>query len=203
MTHDNGSKLSRREFVGVAALGSTLALSVPYVATAKKTDSNPIVGKGDYQYEVIHDWLQLPAGFQWQITHNVAVDSNGLIYVIHEGDFSKKDHPSIFVFDQKGQCIQAFGKEFQGGGHGIEVRNEGGQDFLYVAAYLHQRSIAKLDTRGRILWRKRAPMEAGVYAEGEDILPSKDNLVQRDSFPDKKFLQGAPEEKVPENARAW
>jgi hypothetical protein len=86
------------------------------------------------------------------------------------------------VFDQKGQCIHAFGKEFQGGGHGIEVRNEGGQDFLYVAAYLHQRSIAKLDTMGSIIWRKCAPMEAGVYAEGEDILPSNDNLVQRDSF---------------------
>lgn len=174
--------LSRREFVSMAAIGTGIVASAPYVATAKKTDTELIVGKGDYQYEVTHDWLQLPNRFHWQTTHNVAVDSEGLVYVIHEGDYDLKDHPSIFVFDPDGKFVRAFGKQFQGGGHGIEIRREKGQDFLYIAAYLKQRSLAKLDTKGEIIWRKYAPMEAGIYTQGEDILPRTDNPIQRDSF---------------------
>jgi len=176
------SKCTRRKFIGAAALGTTFALSAPFVVTARKTDSRLIVGKGEYQYEVIHDWPKLPDQFRWQITHNVAVDSEGLVYVIHQGEFQEKDHPSIFVFDQRGKLVRAFGEQFQGGGHGLEIRNENGQDFLYVAAYLQVRSFAKLNTLGETIWRKYAPMEAGVYAEGENILPRNDNPIQRDSF---------------------
>ena len=34
--------------------------------------------------------------------------------------------------------------EFQGGGHGIEVRDEGGEEFLYVCAYQQVKSFAKI-----------------------------------------------------------
>ena len=109
----------------------------------------------------------------WQTTHNVAIDSEGLLYVIHQGLFDQQDHPSIFVFDQDGKYVRSFGQEFQGGGHGIEVRKEGGQDFVYVCSYNEQRSFAKLDTKGELVWRKGAPMESGIYAEGEDQFPRK------------------------------
>ena len=76
-----------------------------------------------------------PIQFTWQTTHNVAVDKAGNVYVIHEGRSDQSDHPAIFVFDADGKYIRSFGKQFQGGGHGIEVRDEGGQEFLYVCAY--------------------------------------------------------------------
>ena len=78
---------------------SRLAVAAPAVLTASKTDSRVVVGQGDYQYEVLHHWPQLPAQFRWQTTHNVAVDRAGQLYVIHEGDPNQPDHPSIFVFD--------------------------------------------------------------------------------------------------------
>ena len=79
-----------------------------------------VIGEGEYKFEVQHGWAQLPDRYTWQTTHNVAVDAEGLLYVIHEGRANQKDHPSIFVFDQKGKFIRAFGNQFQGGGHGIE-----------------------------------------------------------------------------------
>ena len=88
--------------------------------------------------------------------------------MIHEGRGNQKDHPSIFVFDPTCKFIRAFGSQFQGGGHGIEIRKEGSEEFLYVAAYQGIKSFAKMTLDGTIVWYKKAPMESGVYAEGED-----------------------------------
>ena len=85
-----------------SAVGSVAALAAPAIVTAKKSDSPLIVGTGDYRYEVHHAWPQLPDKYTWQTTHNVAVDSAGLLYVIHEGRADQPDHPTIFVFDPDG-----------------------------------------------------------------------------------------------------
>ena len=176
--------LSRRQFLGTSLAGAAATMAAPAIVTAAKTDGNPIVGTGDYQYEVTHGFPQLPDKYRWMTTHNVAFDGDGLLYVIHEGNIDLKDHPTIFVFDPTGKFVRAFGEQFNGGGHGLEVRNENGQDFLYVCAYHQQRSFAKLDTKGEQVWRKGAPMESGVYVEGEDKFPraKDDNPWGRDRF---------------------
>ncbi|MGI9427698.1 MAG: peptidase [Bythopirellula sp.] len=175
---------SRRQFLNTAAAGSAAALAAPTIVTAKKTDGPTIVGVAGHQYEVQHMWPQLPEKYRWQTTHNVAFDSAGLLYVIHQGRGEEKpEHrETIFVFDDQGKFIRAFGAEFIGGGHGIEIRNEGGQDFLYVCAYQEQRSFAKLDTNGEMVWRQGAPMESGFYAAGEDQFPRDDSPWGRNRF---------------------
>jgi hypothetical protein len=160
--------VTRRRFITAAAAGSTALLAAPYVATARKTDGPLVVGEGEYQYVVEHDWPQLPDRFTWQTTHNVAVDRDGCVYVIHEGRANLPDHPAIFVFDPDGKYMRSFGNQFQGGGHGIEVRNEDGHEFLYVCAYQQLKTFAKLDLNGATVWQKYAPMDSGVYASEED-----------------------------------
>ena len=110
----------------------------------------------------------------------MAVDAANNLYVIHEGRADLKDHPSIFVFDAEGQFIRAFGSQYQGGGHGIEVRREGHEEFLYVCAYQQVKSFAKLTLKGEVVWSKRAPMDSGVYAEDEAKNPQK--IWGRDRF---------------------
>ncbi|MCY2965989.1 MAG: hypothetical protein NT069_20550, partial [Planctomycetota bacterium] len=152
--------------------GAAAILAAPAVITASKTDAKNIVGEGDYQYQVVHEWPQLPSEYTWQTTHNVAVDKAGNLYVIHEGRAELKDHPSIFVFDATGKYIRSFGKQFQGGGHGIEIRQEGNEEFLYVCAYQALKTFAKLTLKGETVWQKYAPMESGVYAPEEDTKPT-------------------------------
>ncbi len=178
MSHTAGS-VTRRRFLSAAA-ATTAALAAPAVLTASKSGSRVIIGEGKYRYAVEHHWPQLPAQYQWQTTHNVAVDRSGLVYVIHEGHADKPDHPAIFVFDARGQYVRSFGQQFQGGGHGIEVREEDGQEFLYVCAYQQVKAIAKLDLQGQVVWLRHAPMMAGMYAEDEDTHPEK--VWGRDRF---------------------
>ncbi len=172
--------LSRRRFVQKTVAGAAAALAAPSILTAKKSDSSIVLGSGDFRYAVQHDCVSLPEPFSWQTTHNVALDKSGRLYVIHEGHKDKADHPSIFVFDAEGKYIRSFGSQFQGGGHGLEVREEDGQEFLYVTAYQHLKTFAKLDLEGETVWQQFAPMEASGYAEGEDSDPQQ--VWGRDRF---------------------
>ncbi len=164
--------VSRRRFLQASAAAAVVA-AAPAVVTASKSGSALVLGEGDHRFEVHHAWPQLPEKYSWQTTHNVALDEAGNLYVVHEGRANLKEHPSIFVFDPDGKFLRAFGSEFQGGGHGIEVRKEGSEEFLYVCAYQQVKSFAKMTLEGETVWRKHAPMEAGVYADGEDTNPQK------------------------------
>jgi hypothetical protein len=156
-----------------ASAAGALGIAAPGVLTASRTFSEIIIGEGDYRYRVRHGWPQLPDKYSWQTTHNVAIDSSGHLYVIHEGKEDMPEHPSIFVFDADGKFVRAFGKQFQGGGHGIEVRQEGNEEFLYVCAYQQVKSFAKLTLTGETVWQKYAPMQSGKYAAGEDTNPQR------------------------------
>lgn len=168
----SNSHVSRRQFIASTAAVAAVTAG-PAVWTSAKTDKPLIVGAGEHQFEVQHEWPQLPAKYSWQTTHNVAVDKAGNLYVIHEGRDNLKDHPSIFVFDAAGRFVRAFGEQFQGGGHGIEIRQEGSDEFLYVCAYQALKTFAKMTLTGEKVWQKFAPMESGVYAPEEDTKPAK------------------------------
>lgn len=162
---------NRRRFIKAA---SATAIAAPAILTAKRTAAQDVIGKGDHQFRCEHAYPQLPDQYHWQITHNVAIDPDNNLYVIHEGNAKLADHPSIFVFDSEGKFIRAFGEQFQGGGHGIEVHVEDGTPYLYVAAYQQIKSIAKLTLQGETVWQKYAPMKSDLYAEGEATRPKKE-----------------------------
>ena len=177
--------ITRRSFINQSAvlLGTAAAgpiLAAPAVRTASKTETSLRLGDGDHVFEAEHDFLQLPDRYRWQITHNVAVDSAGQIYVIHEGESSLPNHPAIFVFDTDGAFVRAFGEQFQGGGHGLEVRREGDEEYVYVTAYQGLKTFAKLTLDGETVWQKFAPMQTGLYADGEAESPEK--VWGRDRF---------------------
>ena len=159
---------SRRDFLGATALAAGIA-AAPTVARARRIGGETIVGDGAHVFRVRHQFPRLPDRYEWQTTHGVAVDAAGNLYVIHEGLKERKDHPAIFVFDRHGAFVRAFGGEFQGGGHGIEVRSEGAEEFLYVCSYQGVKSVAKLTPTGEIVWYRKAPMTSGIYADGEDV----------------------------------
>jgi len=163
------TSLSRRRFtMGVAAAAATAACSPTAFARSRRLADETIIGEGEHRFRVKHHFPQLPATFEWQTTHGVALDAAGNLYVIHEGRPDRKDHPAIFVFDPTGKFIRAFGSEFQGGGHGIEVRREGTEEFLYVCGYQGVKSFAKMTPTGEIVWYRKAPMASACYAPGED-----------------------------------
>ncbi len=180
MSKVHNKPLTRRSFIKSASAVVAGTVVAPLVLTAQKSGSQIVVGKQDWRFEVHHNWAHPPTPFTWQTTHNVAVDKAQNLYVIHEGHLDKPDHPAIFVFDATGKYIRSFGQQFQGGGHGLEVREEDGEEFLYVTAYKGLKTFAKLDLGGEVVWQEYAPMTSGLYADGEDAHP--ENIGGRNRF---------------------
>jgi hypothetical protein len=137
-------------------------LAPPMVAASDKSGGKlPVVGEGEYRYEAEHGWGKLPDTIAWGETHGVAVDKAGLIYIKHRST-AKEPVDAIVVFDPDGKYVRSFGKEYHGGGHGIDLRQEGGEEFLYLSDIKHG-IVAKTTLTGEKVWTKGRPAEPGVY----------------------------------------
>jgi len=158
--------MNRRDFLK----GTTAALaSAPllYGMTDKADAKKVTVGEGEHKYECHHNWGMLPASLKWQTTHNVTVDSNGLVYVTHQG-IGKDVMDTVVVFDPQGKFVRSFGKEWYRGGHGIEVRKEGSDEFLYLSnTWTPKMKVVKTDLKGKVIWEKGRP-ECKEYEQRTD-----------------------------------
>jgi hypothetical protein len=170
-THDSVAA-SRREFLKRAAAVTVSTAVAPTIlhAADKSGGKLPLLGDGDHRYEVIHDWGQLPADVAWGETHGVAVDQAGRIYIKHRST-TAAPMDAIVVFDPDGKTIRSFGKEYHGGGHGIDIRKEGGEEFLYLSDIEH-RHVTKTTLGGEHVWQMTFPEQSGLYEKLEQFRPT-------------------------------
>lgn len=153
--------MNRRTFLQTASAGPILLGT-----TARGQDSRPVIGAGEHRYECVHNWGELPPGYAWQTTHNVTLDAAGNVYVTHQGVGKGMD--TVLVFDPMGKFVRSFGKEWHGGGHGIEIRREGGEEFIYLAnTWTPTMKLVKTNLRGEVVWQKGRP-ECPEYAPRPD-----------------------------------
>ncbi len=150
------SPTSRRDFLKATSSAAIVAGTAPAILGAedKAAAKPPVIGPDGHRYEVHHDCMQIPKHIRWQDTHGVAVDAEGLIYVKHR-TMTREVQDAVVVFDRDGKFVRSFGKEFHGGGHGIDVRKEGGEEFLYLCD--NKGYIAKSTLKGEIVWKHTAP----------------------------------------------
>jgi hypothetical protein len=155
--------MKRREFLTTTAAALTAGPMI-LGAEDKAGSKKPVLGEGAFRYEWHDNWAQLPDTFQWQTTHGVAVDEAGQVYIKHRGVVGKS-RDTIFVFDPKGKFVRSFGKEYDGGGHGIDIRKDGNEEFLYLSV-VDLGIVAKTTLKGEVVWKKVGPPpEPGVYKE--------------------------------------
>ncbi len=148
--------MKRRTFLKRAA-GAVAAPAVLNAAD-KADQKNPILGFGDYKYECVHNWGELPPALRWETTHGVAIDAEGLVYIKHQGHGGTV-MDTVVVFDPAGKFVRSFGKEYYPGGHGIDIRKEGKEEFLYLCD-IHNRQVVKTTLRGEVVWKIGFPKEA-------------------------------------------
>jgi hypothetical protein len=161
----------RRRDLLIQAGAAAVAASVsgPFVHADDKSGSKlPVVGDGYYRYECHHNWGEVPDSVRWFETHGVAIDKAGFIYIKHRAGGAKprwtgQAQDTIVVFDPQGKFVRSFGKEFHGGGHGIDIREENGQEFLYLCCMFPVNLVVKTDLKGERVWTKQAPAEPHVY----------------------------------------
>lgn len=176
------TKLSRRQMMTTATSAVFLGGVAPAILGAEEKSGRrpPTVGEGEFQFACQHNWGQLPKHIRWRNTHGVAVDRDGFVYISHQGD-PTAPCDTVVVFDPEGTYVRSFGKEFAGGGHGIDLRREDGTDFLYLCDIRH-RQVIKCDTRGEWVWKIRYPREAGLYDNVDAFRPTNVCFAENGDF---------------------
>jgi hypothetical protein len=157
--------LSRRKFVQTSAAAATMAAIGPTILGAqdKAGSKLPRVGEGEHIYECHHNWGEVPSHVKWGDTHGVTIDEAGLVYIKHRNN--GPDHmDAIVVFDPAGRFARSFGDEYNGGGHGIDIRKEGNQECLYLCDVKHG-VVTKTTLKGELVWAKGRPPEPGIYQD--------------------------------------
>jgi DNA-binding beta-propeller fold protein YncE len=161
--------MTRRDVLrqaGVALTASTFA------AMVRAQDAPKIIlGEGAHRYECIHDWLTPPSMLLWGDTQGVATDSKENIYISHTVGPGSRSKDAILVFNRQGEFLRSFGSQFLDGGHGVDCRKEGKEEFLYHCD-TKNRLVVKTDLMGKVLWEKGTPEEAGVYKDGKNFVPT-------------------------------
>ncbi len=156
-------KKTRRAFLKSAAAAGVVA---PFVRGQSKSGSRlPVIGAGEFQYEVIHDWGELPAGLAYGNTHGVCEDAQGRIYVHHTVHATAEKHDSMVVFDESGKFVKSWGRDFEGGAHGLHIHKEGGAEFLYLCD-TRRGLVVKTTTNGEAVFTLGTPTESPAYQPG-------------------------------------
>ena len=178
-------KATRREFLAAATgvpVLSPLLLGMQDKAGVKA----PVMGAGAYTYEAIHDWGVLPANVKWGNTHGVVQDAQGNIHIHHTVHASSESSDSMVVFDPSGRFVRSWGRQFRGVAHGLHIRKEGSDEFLYLTVNAAsprmapppemQAVVVKATLKGEVVWTiQGAPDIAAYRAPNADGSPKRYN----------------------------
>jgi len=177
-------KSTRREFVSAVAAAPFLG-PVLLGTQDKAGTKRPVLGTGAHRYEAIHDWGALPPQIKWGNTHGVVEDSQQNIYVHHTVHATSESADSMVVFDGKGKFVRSWGKEFRGVAHGLHIRQEGRDEFLYLSVTAAnpkqtpqpemQAVVLKATPKGEIVWKIQGPPDVDAYKPGADGTPKRYN----------------------------
>ena len=165
----------------VAAPLSPILLGVQDKAGSKR----PVLGTGALKYEAYHDWGELPPSIKWGNTHGVVEDSRGNIYVHHTVHATSDSADTVVVFDGKGKFVRSWGKEFRGVAHGLQLRKEGRDEFLYLTVNASnpkmtpqpdmQAVVVKTTLGGEVVWKIQGPPPVDAYKPAANGTPARYN----------------------------
>ena len=155
--------MTRRQVLeGFAAAVTTASLdTVALVRQAEAAGgaSSPVVlGKGNYRYQVVENWGELPSGYTYGDTAAVCVDSKDNVYV-----FTRGSHP-VIVYDRNGKFLRSWGEDIGfTNAHGAAV---GPDDMLYLTDDFGH-AVRKCTTDGRVVLTIGTPKKPAPAFSGD------------------------------------
>jgi hypothetical protein len=159
---------TRRRFLAQAgAAAGTLALG----ATGWPRQEEMTLGSGSHRFEWVPDWLTPPDDIKYGDTHGLAQDSKGRIYLSHTVHPDSASPNGVCVFDEQGKFLTSWGPEFKGGSHGLDIRKEGREEFIYHCD-TNRRLVVKTDLGGKVVWEIGAPAASGKYDDQRPYIPT-------------------------------
>ena len=127
-------------------------------------DVRTVVGSGEFTFELVDGWEQLPSGWTHGDVAGVATDSKDRVYV-----FNRSEHP-VIVYERDGRFLKSWGEGVFTRPHGITLH----KDVVYCADDTDH-TVRALTLDGELLWtlgNLNQPSDTGYSAEGRANLAS-------------------------------
>ncbi len=122
-------------------------------------------GNGEWTYDIVQGWGQLPAGTSFGGTHGgIATDKAGHVYV------STQSETGVLVYGQDGVLLKTIAHDFPEV-HSMVYAEEDGEEYLYTTVQKGTPKenwlFVKFKTDGTVVQKITAPAEAGFKEPNE------------------------------------
>lgn len=130
-------------------------------------DKGPIYGHNDMRYRMDTAWSKLDsARYPVKDCHEMVQDSKGRIILL-----TNETKNNILIYNTSGKLKQAWGTTFPGG-HGLTLADENGAEFLFITD-TDKHQVYKTTLDGKILMTIDVPLEAGIYKNAKEFVPTE------------------------------
>lgn len=157
--------MQRRAFMktsGTGLLGAGLAFSAFDVLS-----QDQVIGHGDFRYKIDLNWGALNATYYpVKDCHEMVEDSQGRLILL-----TNETKNNVIIYDKSGKLLETWGHEYPGA-HGLTLKDEGGQDFLYIADN-NRHEVIKTDLKGNVVLTLPYPKESGKYDSADTYVPTE------------------------------
>jgi len=167
----NSAIMNRRTFgSAVAASAFVVVAGGTRSARAESREEDSCIsqyrtGNGEWTYDVVHSWGQLPVGKQFGGTHGaINSDKAGNVYV------STQSETGILVYDSDGHLLKTIANQYPEV-HSLHLSAEEGEEYFYATVQKGTPAenwlVVKLKTDGSVAQKITAPAEAGFKKPNE------------------------------------
>jgi len=160
--------LNRREYIKSSAV-STLGM---YLGLDIFNNEDIILGHGDFKYKVDLEWGKLkPSEFPVTDCHEMVEDSKGRIILL-----TNNAKNNILVYNSGGKIVDHWTLNYKGA-HGLTLKNEGGEDFLYITDS-ELGVVSKHTLSGRKVWEIKSPFASDLSEIDEAFKPTETAILE-------------------------
>ncbi len=161
--------MKRRKFIQSTAAMATIP-SIHILTDKSKKEDPAILGHNTHKYKVVKNWGLLDAGKNpVNDCHEMVEDAKGRLIMV--GNETKNN---VIIYDKSGKLLESWGNDYPGG-HGLNISNEGGEQFLFICD--HERNqVIKTDLKGKKILVIDYPKETGVYAYPSQFHPTESTV---------------------------
>jgi hypothetical protein len=167
----NSNRIDRRSFFSAAGASAITAIaigssSVSAEAAPDAAESSKYrTGNGEWTYDIVHGWGQLPEGKTFGGTHGaIATDKAGNLYV------STQSETGVLVYSPEGKLMRTIANQYPEV-HSLFYAQENGEEFFYAVVQKGTPEenwlFIKMKTDGTVVQKIKAPPEAGFKTPNE------------------------------------
>jgi hypothetical protein len=98
--------------------------------------------------------------------HEMIQDAKGRIFLL-----TNETKNNVLVYNTSGKLLNNWGHEFPGA-HGLSLADENGEQFLFITD-TSKNQVYKTTLDGRVLLTIDAPLDAGIYKEKKQFVPTE------------------------------